>query len=231
MAMTNPITPEHTSTVGGPATTWPIEGIAASSAVHGSASAELGSDPASDHPGRWVGGAIGAASSLLAALVASRVAPDTDGIGIFSLDWTQVGLLGIPIGFVLGRQLLPTARSGGWTQAVLVGLLLGGIAPPLGAIEILTTSGWLVPDASGSAFAGVGALIFLPFALPLSYMAAVMTVPVGLAWGVAVRLIPASAMARMRAPGWLARLGVRHAFVGVVVMVVVLELVSLGQSG
>ena len=173
-----------------------------------------------DHPGRWLGGAIGAAASLLAALVAALVSSGEARDGLMSLtsDWFEIGLLGIPIGFALGRQLLPTARSGRWGSAVMTGVGLGLAAPPLGAIEILL--GWgLVPTNGVGSPPGLGILVLLPFAVPLSFAAVVMTIPVGIAWAVTVRLASPTLLERVAAPAWRAAIGIRHALFHVVVVV------------
>lgn len=161
-------------------------------------------DTPDDEPGRWVGGAIGALVSLLAAFVAD--AAGSHNPLVLTIDWVAIGLLGAPIGFALGRQLLPTARSGGWGKTMLTGLGVGLAAPPLGALEILL--GWsLVPSGQGVTAPGFGVVVLLPFAIPFSYAAVVLTVPVGLAWAVAVRLVPRGLLERAAAPRWLAEVG------------------------
>src|SRR5215208_5059226 len=140
-----------------------------------------------DHPGRWVGGAFGALLSLAAAAVASVVVPGRTGDGVIGLDWSAIGLLGIPIGFVLGRELLPMARSAGWGRAIGTGMLLGWAAPPLGAVEILAGSRLLDLGNLSTSMAGPVTLVLLPVAVPISFVAVFMTIPVGIAWGVVVR--------------------------------------------
>lgn len=167
--------------------------------------------------GRWIGGALGASASLIAAMVAGAAA----GLEppVLTIDWVEIGLLGIPIGFVLGRQLMPTARSGGWGTALRIGLALGLAAPPLGALEILI--GWaLVPSGHGVTAPGLGVVVLLPIAVPLSYLAVVMTVPVGLAWAVAVRLVPARLLERAAAPRWLGGVGFWRAIIGITAVLV-----------
>jgi hypothetical protein len=202
----------------GPAVT--IERVAPSTADADAPAATSGSTPI-EHPGRWLGGAIGAAASLLAALVAALVSSGEAGDGLTSLtnDWLAIGLLGIPIGFALGRQLLPTARSGGWGTALMTGVGLGLAAPPLGAIEILLGWGLVPPNGVGSP-AGLGTLVLLPFAIPISFVAVVMTVPVGIAWAIAARLVGQEWLERVAAPAWLAAFGIRHAVLLVVVLVI-----------
>jgi hypothetical protein len=175
-----------------------------------------------DHPGRWVGGAIGALMSLVAAVVAVRLEGAQDG---FFLDWSQTGLLGIPIGFVLGRQLMPLARSEGWRRAVGVGMLFGWAAPPLGAIEILAGSRLLDSNLS-STIAGPVALVLLPVAIPLSFLAIFMTIPVGLAWGLVLRLVPSAALEGLRVPAPLERFGARHAISAATIALLAVELAA-----
>jgi len=59
-------------------------------------------------------------------------------------------------------------------------------------------------------------VFFLPFALVFSYLAVVVTIPVGVAWAILVKLIPVDAPARLRAPRTMERLGVRHLILAVV---------------
>ena len=211
--MTSPATIRSTESTNDPAaTSRRIEGSAAADA----ASAATVPRAAADHPGRWVGGALGAFLSLAAALVASRVEPASTDLGYLIPDWTRIGLLGIPIGFVLGRHLLPTARSDGWTVAIGAGIGLGLLSPPLGAIEVLATSGVLDAGTSTSPIGGLAMLMFLPIAVPLSFVAIVMTVPVGIAWAVLARLAPDRWLQSLRAPAWLAWLGIRHLLVLIV---------------
>lgn len=173
-------------------------------------------------PGRWIGGAIGAGIALVAAIVAGEFGKD--GPQVLSLDWFVIGLLGIPIGFVLGRQLLPIARSGGWVRALLTGLALGLAAPPLGAIEILTV--WAFAPTSGARSApGLETMFLLPIAIPFSFVAAVMTVPAGIAWSIAVRLLGARRLEWLAAPAWLARFGARHAFTATLGTIIVVAVV------
>ena len=90
--------------------------------------------PTVDHPGRWLGGLDrGAVSLVFAAATVSRGA--STPVDVESL--VMVGLLGAPVGFVLGRAALPWVRAGGWGLAVVVGMALGWAAPPLGALEIV----------------------------------------------------------------------------------------------
>jgi hypothetical protein len=175
-----------------------------------------------DHPGRWVGGAIGALVSLAAAGVAGAI--DARGAIFDWSSWAMIPLLGIPIGFVLGRHLLPSARSDGWPRAVWVGMLFGWAAPPLGAIEILAGSRLLELGNLSSSMGGPVALVLFPIAIPISFLAIFITIPVGLAWGVVVRLVPDKLFEALRVPDPLDRLGVRHALALVSVALLALEL-------
>jgi hypothetical protein len=118
----------------------------------------------------------------------------------------------MPVAFILGLQLFPLARSDGWLRAMSVGLLLGWIAPPAGACEIVYG---LVTAGSFQEPAGVTALwgfVLVPYAVLVSFVAIVLTLPAGLVWALAVRLAPESLLIRNRAPAWLARFGARHLF-------------------
>ena len=174
-----------------------------------------------DHPGRWLGGAIGALSSLGAALVGMVILAEKQrGGGTY--DPVGIALLGIPIGWILGRQLFPMARSG-WRSALGAALLVAVAAPPLGAIEILSGAVFQ-SNASiglGSSTPGLAALLLLPIALPFSFVALVVTAPIGLVWALLVGLIPATVPARLRIPHPLDRLGTRHllALAGTAVLV------------
>jgi hypothetical protein len=181
-----------------------------------------------DVAGRWVGGALGAFASLVAAGVTALL--DVESNGRAGLDsWTRIGLLGIPIGFALGRHFLPLARSAGWRRALSAGLLLGSIAPPLGAIEILGGA-TLVPGVA-SGIGGVAPLVLLPIALPVSYFAIVMTLPAGIGWGLAVRLVPDQWFVRLRVPAPIERLGIRHLALVAIAWAVIVALTGSGQTG
>jgi hypothetical protein len=199
-------------------------------ATEGIADVPGGSTPRTDHPGRWIGGAVGALVSLIAAGIASRVDLSP---GVFG--WTNyaiIALLGVPIGFILGRQLLPLARSGGWGRAFAVGFLLGWLAPPMGAVEILAGAGLLEGGDTSSSLGGLAALALLPIAIPFSFLAIVITIPVGLVWGVLVRLLPDEWLASVRVPSPFDRLGVRHVLVVAVAAVGVLAVLDrMGASG
>jgi hypothetical protein len=198
-----------------------IEGIAAPPA-------DDRAGQSTDHPGRWLGGAIGALVSLAAAVVAGWI--EGRPMLLDRESWSVVGLLGIPIGFALGRQFFPLARSEGWRRAIAVGLLLGWLAPPLGAVEILGASDLLITGPGSSLFGGPVALLLLPIAIPISFIAVVITLPVGLAWGVLARLVPDEVLPRLRVPGWLAWLGIRHALVLIAVEVMFLAVIRSGSS-
>jgi hypothetical protein len=188
---------------------------------------DVGKAP-TDVPGRWVGGAMGALASLVAAGVAAQL--DIASSGRAGLDsWTRIGLLGIPIGFALGRYFLPYARSAGWRRALSAGLLLGSIAPPLGAIEILGGA-TLVPGVA-SGIGSVAPLVLLPIALPVSYFAIVMTLPAGIGWGLAVRLVPDQWFVRLRVPAPIERLGIRHVALLAIASAVIVALTGSGQTG
>ena len=175
-----------------------------------------------DQPGRWVGGFIGALTSMFAAVISSQVT--TNG-PLFGADsWPIIGLLGMPVGFALGRALLPVARAEGWRRAVSTGMLLGWIAPPLGAIEILGGFRLLDLADSDSTLNGPVALVLLPLAIPISFVAIFMTIPVGIAWGVLVRLVPDDILVALRVPPPLDRFGVRHAVLVTAAGLLLLEL-------
>ena len=179
---------------------------------------------ASDHPGRWVGGLLGALASLAlaagAALFIARTSYDLEALVV-------LGLLGIPVGFILGRAALPTARQGGRTEAIGMGLLIGLAAPPLGAIEISLGAG-AIGQVGGSdcTLPLLVGLFLLTYALPVSLIAAVVTIPVGVVWGLLARVIPDDVLRRARMPAPIAALGVRHL---VVVLTIVLVIVGAVQ--
>jgi hypothetical protein len=153
------------------------------------------------------------------------------GPSSLTIDWVGIGVLGAPVGFVLGRQGLPTARSAGWGTALLTGVGLGLIAPPLGALEILIGLGFVPTSGVGSP-PGLGTLILLPFAIPLSYAAVVMTVPVGIAWAVGVRTLSPRLLERVAAPAWLVPFGTSHVLVVATIVIAAAELaLSAGRAG
>lgn len=175
-----------------------------------------------DHPGRWVGGLIGALSSLAAALVVNVV---VDAPAILEWDsWSAIGLLGIPIGFILGRELLPMARGAGWGRALATGMLLGWVAPPLGAVEILGGSRLLELGNLSNSIGGPVALVLLPIAIPVSFIAIFITIPVGIAWAILLRLVPDDTLVALRVARPLERFGVRHALVVITGALLLLEL-------
>jgi hypothetical protein len=160
-----------------------------------------------DHPGRWAGGALGALVSLAGAGLAHIL---ETGSSSQLCPITTICLLGVPIAFVLGRQLLPSARRHGWRHALAIGLLFGWAAPPLGAAEITLgplVAPWLA-DTVGITW--VEALALFAIAIPFSFLAVVVTLPVGVAWGVLARLLPDGMIEGLRAPAWLERVGLRH---------------------
>jgi hypothetical protein len=104
-------------------------------------------------------------------------------------------IAGLPIAFLGGRALLPTARSGGWLEAFAVGLIFGLIAPPLGAIEVILVGLLALPG--GTTGLDAGYLVLLPIVLVFSYVVAFMTVPAGLIWALIVRAIPNDVLVSM----------------------------------
>lgn len=170
------------------------------------------------HPGRWVGGVVGALVCLGIAgtshLLSILNADGDSGrqAGWLSWDVLGVSLLGLPIAILGGRALLPAARSGDRATALQIGLGFGLLAPPIGAIEIV--AGGMLPDlraTSGFGDGAVGWLYLMPFALVFSFVAAVLTVPAGLVWAALVRAIPESSLRRLEVPRPLGRIGARHA--------------------
>lgn len=176
----------------------------------------------SDHPGRWLGGVVGALTSAAAAGVLYRISDETDPTKDAA---TVIALLGVPIAFALGRALLPEVRSGGWGWALSVGIAFGLLAPPIGALVILVGPALLPPGVVTPDFNAFN-LAILPIALPFSYVAVPITIPVGLIWAAIARWLPADDVESQRAPRWLERLGVRHAVVALVAWAVVVQLVS-----
>lgn len=175
-----------------------------------------------DHPGRWIGGVLGVIASLAVAGAAAGLGfglgVDLAPLGAEFL--VLVGLLGAPIGWVLGRAALPLAREGSWGQAVAVGFGLAFVAPPLGGIAWLLFA--LVEDTLGPTDCGstpVSALLLLPFIVPWSYLALIATIPAGLLWGALARLVPEPTLREARMPPLLTRLGTRH-LIGVMTLVV-----------
>jgi hypothetical protein len=166
-----------------------------------------------EHPGRWLGGLVGAMCSIAVAafgwlVLGSSLDDEASLFGQESLVW--VGLLGAPIGYLLGRALMPTARSGGWGTALLTGVGFGLAAPPLGAIEILALASTPIGGPGGLGSGGPAVMMFLPFALVFSYAAVIATVPAGLLWSVVVRALSPATLARLAAPRAIERLGARH---------------------
>jgi hypothetical protein len=176
----------------------------------------------SDHPGRWLGGVVGALTSAAAAGVLYRISGETDPTKDAA---TVIALLGIPIAFALGRALLPEVRSGGWGWGLWIGIAVGLIAPPIGAVVILVGPA-LGPAGVMSTDFNAFNLAILPIALPFSYVAVPITIPVGLVWALVARWLPEDDLSSLRAPRGLERLGVRHALLVLVVWAVIVQLVS-----
>ena len=187
-----------------------------------------------DHPGRWIGGLLGSIASIAVAgvgLMAAVVWPTFDPELLVT-----VGLLGAPVGFVLGRAALPLAREAGWAQAAVAGFGLGWLAPPLGAAEILL--GWGVLEGLGpvgvaqscSTPAVVSGLALLVVAIPMSFIAIVVTIPAGIAWGLATRAVSDRLLESARMPRPVASLGVRHGVLVLTVVVVTMAAMQVAMT-
>ncbi len=184
-----------------------------------------------DWPGRWLGGLAGVLSCLTAAVVLLLLAgPGDEGSPAFvDLSGSTIPLLGIPIAFALGRAAYPSIRSGGWRWALGAGLLIGLAAPPLGAVEILFGP-FLLPLGSASSDQ-VLMIALLPIALVFSYVAVVVTLPVGLVTALVIRALPAGLPERLRMPSALSRLGVVHAVGALVLWGIAVQVWSLVLGG
>ena len=154
--------------------------------------------PSRATPGRWVGGLVGVAACVVTIWVAGAIVALSDPMGwatrnglVTPENLRGIALGGLPIAFLVGRALLPAARSGGWLTALGIGLVFGLIAPPLGAIEVVLLA--MLPFSGSTSGFGdnvTGVLFILPIALVYSYIVVVVTVPAGLLWGVLVRAVP-----------------------------------------
>lgn len=184
-----------------------------------------------DHPGRWFGGLAGAASSLAAAvaLFAAEGPFDDQSPSLLRGPTFTIALLGVPIAFALGRAAFPSIRSGGWRWALVVGVLMGLAAPPLGALEIVLRPLLLPLDPAASD--QVVLIAFLPVAVVFSYAVVWITIPVGILTGLAIRALPASLPGRLRAPNFLAAFGVRHACLALTVWVIVVQIGTAVSGG
>lgn len=180
------------------------------------AASALATAPA-DHPGRWIGGAVGTLLSLSLIAISMLLEAEEFRRGLTTL--ATLGLLGAPIGFVVGRQFYPQARGRGWQDAVLVGTGLGWLAPPLGAVEIVV--GQLATAVESGSRVDSSWLVILMIAIPVSFIAVLVTMPIGIAWGLIVHAIPAALVTRLRVPAPFDRLGVRRALVLAALIVVV----------
>lgn len=110
-----------------------------------------------------------------------------------------------------------------------MGLAIGSVAPPLGLV-VITWLGLVLPGTGlgPSPFTSTGLLIIV-LAIPYSFVALILTLPVGLLWGVLVRLVPVGLPARLRAPRPLERIGVRHLAVAAAALAVVVALTTPGS--
>jgi hypothetical protein len=180
-----------------------------------------------DHPGRWVGGVVG----VVAALTTAGAAGLIGRLLRVDLEMAEtVAVTGVPVAFLLGRAFLPTARKGGLTEAMATGLLLGWIAPPMGAALVLGSFGL----AGGVTECGTetGALVAIglyPIAAVFSFLAIVVTIPAGFLWGLIVAFVPDHVLERARLPEPITSLGARHLFAligSVYVLVAALQLAT-----
>ena len=153
--------------------------------------------PSRTYPGRWVGGLVGVCACVLTILIAGIVlmSASADTARHWALfdpgSLVGIALGGLPIAFLGGRALLPAVRSGGWLSALAVGFAFGLVAPPLGAMEVVTFA--ILPFSGATSGFGdnvSGFLLLLPLALVYSYVVVVLTVPAGLLWALIVRAIP-----------------------------------------
>ena len=110
-----------------------------------------------------------------------------------SIGWLsfvdEVALLGAPVAALLGWWLTPGVMVGSWRRGAGIGILVGALAAPMGALTIayltLVTS---LAGASNSSFGGVpGALFIATYGLGFSVLALPVTLPAGLAWAAVSR--------------------------------------------
>jgi hypothetical protein len=180
-------------------------------------------------PGRWVGGAVGVAATILVAVALRWIElladdpdrlVDSDLIGAAGV----VALLGIPVAFVLGRHLAPVVRDGGWTSAVGTAVTFAFLAPPLGDIEIIGGLGlvpWMTGGTSDIASAFAGGLIVGGIGLVVSYIALPVTAAVAVVWVVLMRALPPELPAHVAMPRPISRVGVRHVVLALAAWLVV----------
>lgn len=191
---------------------------------------EATSSVVADCPGRWLGGVIGAIVSSAAAILLFAVQPETNAetnLLIPSSPW--IALLGIPIAFALGRAAFPSIRRGTWGWALAAGVLIGLAAPPLGAFEVVFGPFLFPIDPANTE--QIGLVVLLPIALLFSYLAILITIPVGLVTAIAIRALPGDVPLRLRAPEWLARVGVVHAVGLLIVWAIAVQVVTAVARG
>jgi hypothetical protein len=191
----------------------------------------VATDRLDDWPGRWLGGLVGAGSSLVAAgllFVMERPLPD-ETPSLVGGPMAMFALLGIPIAFALGRAAFPSIRREGWSRALLVGVGIGIAAPPLGAFEIVFGP-FLLPLTPADADQ-LFMIALLPIALVVSYIVVFITVPVGLATALAIRALPAGLPERLRMPAPISRLGVAHAVGALVLWTIAIQVWSAVVRG
>lgn len=175
-------------------------------------------------PGRWVGGAVGVIATLLVGgvlLVIGLVNPDLE-LGF----WLGLSALGVPIAFVLGRHIGPTARDRGWRSALKAMITFGFVAPVLGDVEIVGGAllvPWLTNQRGPESVAG--AVVIGLFGLIFCFVALPITMAVGFVWVVLMRTLPLGESRRFRMPVWLERLGVRHALLVLGIALIVVQVI------
>jgi len=148
-------------------------------------------EPSPPVPGRWIGGLVGAGLSLLVAAIGALGLRGTD-FGFAIQSTTQLGAFGIPVGAVLGMLFWPIGRRARGLGVLGVGLAIGVLALPLGDVIIVTTLAASAVSERTVDLAGalVSALSMSIIGLVFSVVAAPITIPVGIAWAVIVRLLP-----------------------------------------
>lgn len=172
-------------------------------------------------PGRWVGGLVGVLASL--AVVGAGLTFERLAVTFVSPEvLVGVGLLGIPVGWIVGRAFLPVARTEGWSTAVAGGLAAGWAAPPLGAGIVLL---WAAVENGVTPEDLVSGVALLLLAVPFSFVAVFATMPAGLLWAIVVRLLPDHLFASLEIRGPLARFGSRHLVLLVIGGAIVIGLV------
>jgi hypothetical protein len=170
---------------------------------------------------------VGALAGVAIAYVIVVLPLDALDIGWLALT-DELALIGAPVAAILGWWLTPTAVAGSLRWTLGVGLGVGGLAAPMGALAIAYLAAIQALAGVDGDVASVPAALFIAtYGLGFSVIALPVTLPAGVAWSVVVRAVVPEM--RGRDPG-VTPFGPGELSVILVVVAVGAALVSLGTD-